>query len=276
MFKGKLQTSLIVLTSIFMSAVSMQAQAWSYGVSWYSDIDFTLAAKGNKLKLANGNFVVSELYAFNYVSLCVATNSGKTTLHSGLGNNGSSRVEIAILEKNSDDRGKDKGTFYAKGTLKLEDMYRHYRLGNTPQCYVAENFSADGSWVPSAPTGDCTDEEDRNSNHGEHFCHAEADQKVEYKDNLYFPNIAVYVRIVEGNEDGTAPADPYVVIEHGIAECEYRGKVTLYDSSTGISLDKDTGEFVTETVNTDEDGGCVVTEYPLSVEDPRFDHILSF
>ena len=104
----------------------MEAQAWSYGVSWYSDIDFTLSAKGGKLKLANGNFVVSEIYAFNYVSICIGTKSGKKTIHSGLGNNGSGRVDIAILEKESDGRGKNKGTFSATGTLELENMYNQY------------------------------------------------------------------------------------------------------------------------------------------------------
>lgn len=264
MFKRKLQKSTyIILMSIFISAVSMEAQAWSYGVSWYSDIDFTFAAKGNKLKLANGNFVVSEVYAFNYVSICVATNSGKLTIHSGLGNNGNGVVIAELGEENSDDRGKNKGTFSATGTLSLVNMYTHYNPtneisgGEGLNCYEGEG---EGSAL-NAPTGYCT-EDDRSDLHSEHFCHAEADQKVEYKDNLYMPEIAVYVRVVEGNEEGTGPADPIILVAHGIAECVYDGDVSLDDND----------EFITPNVPTD----CDVTEYPLSVDDPRFDHILSF
>lgn len=240
----------------------MQAQAWSYGVSWYSDIKFTFSDKGNKLKLANGNFVISEIYAFNYVSRCVKTKTGKLTLHSGIGNNGGGLVVIApIVKGDTDDGGKKKGTFFAKGTLTLENMYQHYTLRNYVSgdgmlsCYVDDD-------PLNPPTGDCT-EEDRNPDHPEHFCHAEADQKVEYKDNLYMPQIAVYVRVVKG--DGVAPElddnGEYIVLEQGIAECVYTGEVTQDPE----------GNFVTDEVNTD----CDVTEYPLSV-DPRFDHVLSF
>ncbi|MGD2172147.1 MAG: hypothetical protein PVI79_11675 [Gammaproteobacteria bacterium] len=261
MFKGKLKTGLIVLMSIFISAVSMQAQAWSYGVSWYSEINFTFGAKGNKLKLANGNYVVSEIYAFNYVSKCIATNSGQLTLHTGLGNNGNGDVISPVVKENSDGSGKNKGTFSATGTLSLQNMYQHYELTNEESGDGSLNcYAGDGSPL-NAPTGLCT-EADRNALHTEHFCHAEADQKVEYKDNLYFPQIAVWVRVVEGNDDGTPPQPPYNVVSQGIAECVYTGDVTedIY------------GEFVTTTVPTD----CDVTEYPLSVEDPRFVHVLSF
>ncbi len=250
----------VIFLSVFLCVVSTGAHAWSYGVSWYSDIDFTFAAKGNKLKLANGNFVVSEVYAFNYVSICIATNSNKKTIHNGQGNNGDSVVIAELGEENTDDSGKNKGSFFATGTQSLVNMYQHYSLFNgisgdgSLSCY-------EGDSPLNAPTGNCT-EEDRSLSHLEHFCHAEADQKVEYKDNLYMPEIAVYVRVVEG--DGVNPVlvdGEYIVKAHGIAECTYTGAVSL-----------DNGDFVTETKPTD----CDVNEYPLSVEDPRFDHILSF
>jgi hypothetical protein len=290
MFERKLQKSVLIFLGIFISAISMQAQAWSFGVSWYSEIDFTLSAKGNKLKLANGNFVVSELYAFNYVSTCIKTQTSKLTIHSGLGNNGGGVVIAELLEESSDGRGKDKGTFFATGTQSLGDMIQHYALYNPEgqACYSgireedkdgdgvldgvlavkdrAGNLRVDDNGNPvmtiwDEPTGDCT-EDDRNPRHSEHFCLAEADQKVEHKDDLYLPAVAMYVRIVEGNEDGTAPVEPYIVKAHGIAECIYTGTVTPVEG----------GGFDT-TTKFDE---CDVTEYPLSVEDPRFDHVLSF
>ena len=261
MFERKLQKSVLIFLGIFISAVSMQAQAWSFGVSWYSDINFTFSTKGNKLKLANGNYVLSEIYAFDYVSKCIATNSGNMTLHSGIGNNGNEAIISDIVQENSNDSDKNKGTFSATGTLSLEDMYQHYSLKNDVSGGGSMNcYEGDGSPL-NAPTGVCT-EDDRNLEHREHFCHAEADQKVEYKDNLYFPHIAVWVRVLEGNEEGTAPADPLIVIEQGIAECKYDGNVTLDEN----------GEFVTQTKFTT----CDETEYPLSVEDPRFEHVLGF
>jgi hypothetical protein len=137
-------------------------------------------------------------------------------------------------------------------------------------CYEGDDpFDSDPT---KPPTGYCT-ELDRNPDHPEdHFCDAGSVNKVEYRDWFYFPWIAVWVQVVEGEEDGSGPVgdgteeNPYIVLEQGIVECEYTGEV---------SFDKD--GFTTETLTfEDTKDDCFVTPYDKSIADPTIGHVLSF
>jgi hypothetical protein len=243
----------------------MQAQAWSYGVSWYSDIFWEAGAQGNKLGLNKGAGVVSEIYAFNYSTVCMATNSGNLELRSGVGNSGAGLVSFAPLLSDSDAKGKDKGFFYATGIQSLEQNFRHYKLGLT--CYSDEYVDANNEWkLPEGggiPTGNCSDTE-INPDHEYHWCHAAAEQKVEYKDLWWMPVIYVYVQIVKLDDEGNPTTEKKA---HGIAKCVYEGSLDMGNEMLTHVPDPNDPSVVTP---------CEVTEYPLSVEDPRLVHPLEY